>query len=66
MRTEQEMFNLILSIANADEGIRAVYMKGSRANPIVAKDKYQAVTKDASRHLKQGAPGQENYERTSF
>jgi aminoglycoside 6-adenylyltransferase len=41
MRTEQEMFNLILSIANKDERIRAVYMNGSRTNPNVVKDKYQ-------------------------
>ena len=41
MRTEQEMFNLILKIANHDERIRAVYMNGSRTNPNVVKDKYQ-------------------------
>ena len=41
MRTEQEMFDLILNIAKADERIRAVYMNGSRANPNVKKDKYQ-------------------------
>ena len=41
MRTEQEMFDLILDIAKADERIRAVYMNGSRANPNVKKDKYQ-------------------------
>lgn len=41
MRTEQEMFNLILSIAKEDERIRAVYMNGSRANPNVVKDKHQ-------------------------
>ncbi len=41
MRTEQEMFHLILGIANADERVRAVYMNGSRANPNVLKDKYQ-------------------------
>ncbi|WP_431602538.1 aminoglycoside 6-adenylyltransferase [Ruminiclostridium papyrosolvens] len=33
MRTEQEMFDLILDVAKADERIRAVYMNGSRANP---------------------------------
>jgi len=33
MRTEQEMFNLILNIAKNDERIRAVYMNGSRTNP---------------------------------
>ena len=41
MRTEQEMFELILAVAKADERIRAVYMNGSRANPNVEKDKYQ-------------------------
>lgn len=41
MRTEKEMFDLILSVANNDERIRAVYMNGSRANPNVIKDIYQ-------------------------
>lgn len=41
MRTEQEMFDLILNIAKEDERIRAVYMNGSRANPNVKKDKHQ-------------------------
>ncbi len=41
MRTEQEMFDLILAVAKADERIRAVYMNGSRANPNIKKDKYQ-------------------------
>lgn len=41
MRTEEEMFDLILEIANNDERIRAVYMNGSRTNPNVVKDKYQ-------------------------
>jgi aminoglycoside 6-adenylyltransferase len=41
MRTEQEMFDLILNIAKDDERIRAVYMNGSRANPNIKKDKYQ-------------------------
>ena len=41
MRTEQEMFDLILSIAKVDERIRAVYMNGSRANPNLKKDRYQ-------------------------
>jgi aminoglycoside 6-adenylyltransferase len=30
MRTEQEMFDLILGVAQKDERIRAVYMHGSR------------------------------------
>lgn len=41
MRSEQEMFNLILSVAQADERVRAVYMNGSRANPNIKKDIYQ-------------------------
>jgi aminoglycoside 6-adenylyltransferase len=41
MRTEKEMFDLILSVASNDERIRAVYMNGSRANPNVSKDIYQ-------------------------
>lgn len=41
LRSEQEMLELILSVAKADERIRAVYMNGSRANPKVPKDKYQ-------------------------
>jgi len=41
MRTEQEMMDLILSVARADERIRAVSMEGSRANSVVPKDKYQ-------------------------
>lgn len=41
MRSESEMFELILGIAKADERVRAVYMNGSRANPNVKKDKYQ-------------------------
>lgn len=41
MRTEQEMFDLILGFAKADPRVRAVYMNGSRANPNVEKDEYQ-------------------------
>jgi len=41
MRTEQEMFGLIMGIAKSDERIRAVYMNGSRANPNIEKDKFQ-------------------------
>ena len=32
MRTEKEMYDLILSIAQSDERIRAVYLNGSRIN----------------------------------
>ena len=41
MRSEQEMFDLILGIAKTDERVRAVYMNGSRTNPNVQKDVYQ-------------------------
>jgi aminoglycoside 6-adenylyltransferase len=41
MRTEQEMMDLILGVAKADERIRAVLLVGSRANPSVPKDQYQ-------------------------
>ena len=40
MRTETEMIELILCVANTDERIRAVSMEGSRANPKAPKDKY--------------------------
>ncbi|MCP3738037.1 aminoglycoside 6-adenylyltransferase [Rossellomorea sp. BNER] len=41
MRSEQEMMDLIINIANEDERIRAVYMNGSRTNPNVSKDIFQ-------------------------
>ena len=41
MRTEKEMFNLILGVAKTDERVRAVVLNGSRANPIAPRDKYQ-------------------------
>jgi len=41
MRVEQEMFELILNVAETDERIRAVSMEGSRANPNIPKDPYQ-------------------------
>ena len=41
MRTEQEMFDLILNFARNDEGIRAVILNGSRANPNAPKDIFQ-------------------------
>ena len=41
MRTEKEMFDLILDVASNDDRIRAVYMNGSRANPNVPKDIFQ-------------------------
>ena len=41
MRTEQEMMELVLGVAKADERVRAVYMNGSRANPNVKTDDYR-------------------------
>ena len=41
MRSEKEMFELILNIAEKDPRIRAVYMNGSRTNPNAPKDVYQ-------------------------
>lgn len=38
MRTEKEMFDLILGVANRDNRVRAVYINGSRANPNVKND----------------------------
>lgn len=41
MRTEDEMYDLILGIAQKDSRVRAVYMNGSRTNPNAPKDSYQ-------------------------
>ncbi|MED4207151.1 aminoglycoside 6-adenylyltransferase [Neobacillus mesonae] len=41
MRSEQEIFDLILSVANSDNRIRAVAMNGSRTNPNAPKDLFQ-------------------------
>ncbi len=41
MRTEKEMMELILGIAQKDDRILAVYMNGSRTNPNVPKDIFQ-------------------------
>lgn len=41
MRTEKEMFDLILGVAQKDKRIRAVYMNGSRTNPNAPKDIFQ-------------------------
>lgn len=38
MRTENEMYDLILGIAKSDDRIKAVYMNGSRTNKAVPKD----------------------------
>lgn len=41
MRSEKEMFALILDVARADERIRAVILNGSRANPDASRDIFQ-------------------------
>ena len=41
MRTEREMFDLILDFARQDERIRVVAMNGSRANPNAPRDTFQ-------------------------
>ena len=41
MRNEQEMFDLILNVAENDPRVIAVLLNGSRANPNAPKDKYQ-------------------------
>ena len=41
MRTENEMYNLILEVAKNDDRIKAVYMNGSRTNENVPKDMFQ-------------------------
>lgn len=41
MRSEQEMFDLILNTAREDKRIRAVYMNGSRTNPSAPRDIFQ-------------------------
>ena len=41
MRTEQEMLDTVVKIAENDERIRAVYLYGSRANPEAEKDEFQ-------------------------
>jgi aminoglycoside 6-adenylyltransferase len=41
MRSEKEMYELILNIAEKDSRVRAVYMNGSRTNPNAPKDVYQ-------------------------
>ncbi|MFT3894496.1 MAG: aminoglycoside 6-adenylyltransferase [Anaerolineales bacterium] len=41
MRTEQEMYDLILNYAKNDDNIRAMVLNGSRANPNAPKDVFQ-------------------------
>lgn len=41
MRTEKEMFDIIINTAKSDDRVLAAYLKGSRANPNVPRDIYQ-------------------------
>lgn len=41
MRTEQEIFDLVLGFAKNDERVRAVGMEGSRMNKNVSRDIFQ-------------------------
>ena len=41
MRSEKEMMDLIVGVAEKDDRIRAVYMNGSRTNPNIKKDMFQ-------------------------
>lgn len=41
MRSEKQMLDLISDVARKNDGIRAVYMNGSRTNPNVGKDIFQ-------------------------
>lgn len=41
MRTEEEMYGLLINTAKADDRVLAVYMNGSRTNPNAPKDIFQ-------------------------
>ena len=41
VRTEKEIYDMLLQIAREDERIKAVYMNGSRTNKNVPKDIFQ-------------------------
>lgn len=41
MRTEKEMFDIIINTARSDDRVLAAYLKGSRANPNAPRDIYQ-------------------------
>jgi aminoglycoside 6-adenylyltransferase len=60
MRSEKEMFDLILTTAREDERIRAVIMNGSRANPNAPKDFFQDY--DIVYIVTEVAPFRNNYE----
>ena len=44
MRTEQEMYNLILDYAERDPRVRGVLLNGSRANPAAPLDRFGTLT----------------------
>ena len=46
MRSEREMYDLILGFARADERVRGVILNGSRANPNAPRDKYNAENEE--------------------
>lgn len=59
MRTEKEMFELILDVARCDARVRAAYLNGSRANPNAKKDIFQDydvvyVVKEMASFLRDG------------
>jgi aminoglycoside 6-adenylyltransferase len=60
MRSEKEMMDLIVAVAEADERIRAAVMVGSRANPNAPKDKYQDY--DVTYYVKDVTPFYNNCE----
>ncbi len=60
MRSEQEMFDLILAAARQDERIRAVILNGSRANPNAPQDFFQDY--DAVYIVTEVAPFKRNLE----
>lgn len=41
MRNENDMYDMLVNIAQQDERIKAVYMNGSRTNKNVLKDIFQ-------------------------
>ena len=51
MRSEKEMYDLILGYANADENIRAVILNGSRANPNRKPDPFNDFASMARRRI---------------
>lgn len=60
MRTEKEMFELILETAREDERIRAVILNGSRANPNAPRDFFQDF--DVVYLVSDVAPFKNNYD----